>query len=96
MGSFTAPEDLTLREVRFTPGDTVTGPYIMIVSTDPDLTPLLGSEVSNQFQLIENVDQVTTRTISTRTFQNLSFPLLKGQTLYLGGGSLDIFQLIFS
>lgn len=95
-GSFTAPEDLTLREVRLTACDLGAAAYTMVVTTDPDLTILQSPEISTAFQLIAFLDPFTLKVPVTEIFQNLSFPLLKGQTLYLGGANSDNFQLIFN
>ncbi len=95
-GSFTAPEDLTLRQVHLTATDTGSSAYVMAVSADPDVTQPVAGEVMSSFQLIALLDPQKAGTAVTHSFENLSFPLLKGQTIYLAGSNSDIFQLIFS
>jgi hypothetical protein len=108
-GRYTAREDLTLRQVIFTsaPSGIIgsVGRSVQIVSTDPDFTLLNPGQVGEEFQLISvnewpipTDDPFNFWGHSARTmFQNLSFPLLKGQTLYwAGNGPSDLVQLIFS
>lgn len=99
-GSFTAPQDITLRQVRITAGDVGIPAYFLVVGTDPDLTlPVVGA-VTSAFQLLAYLDPGKNGFPVTETFENLALPLVKGTVLYLGsgsiGGTLDIFQLIFS
>jgi len=92
-----APMDLMLRQVHFTQGDVITaGGYLLVVSTDPDLTAPDPAAVSTAFQLTAFLDASVGKVPLTQSFENLAFPLLKGQSLYLGGGGIVIFQLIFS
>ncbi len=94
LGSFTAPEDLTLRQARFTMGDNAA--YSAWVTTDPDQSQVDPNTVATSFQLVATVDQSTSAIPQLIVFENLSFPLVKGQTLYMGGSGRDTIQLIFS
>lgn len=95
-GSFTAQDDLTLRSVRFTAGpDAGVGRNTFVLSADPDLSPLMKNEVSTDFRLIAVVNDIVNSVVNV--WDDLAFPLAKGQTLYWGSqGSFDLIQLYFS
>lgn len=97
-GSFTAPEDLTLRQVLFsTMPDALSDGNVQVLSLDPDLTLLEPAEVNQQFQLIAVTGNSPKGAEHLTWFRDLAFPLLKGQTLYWGGSGVnDIVQLFFS
>lgn len=90
VAEFRAPEDLTLASVIFV------GVGSQILTVDPDFTLLTVGQVSRDFQLIAYDRRAAGVTIQ---FSDLSYPLLKGQSLFWGveGGAADqSIQLIFS
>lgn len=86
--SFTAQQDLTLRGVVFT------GTKQQLLTIDADLTPLVKGQQNSDFQLLA----IDSTGIGSQVFFNdLAFPLAKGQTLYWGNQGADCtIQLFFS
>lgn len=92
VATFTAEEDLTLRQVHFICDSLIGAAKNMALSTDPSFTRPPTGTTSNEFQLRPPVQNTIAQAYS---FENLAFPIRKGQKLYWGiDGTAQVDQFI--
>lgn len=87
LGSFTAPEDITLRQVLFmTDGN---GTMDMVLSTDQSFEAVGTGETHEEFQLYSGTPFNGSSKGVGFSVSNLAFPLLKGSKIFAGFGPLS-------